>query len=165
MLPELPSNLETSFEPGDGSGRMTIKLHLKPQTDSGMVVFIGDDPARITALWEEILATGGSEVPRLDDHTYGDVILRVFPTPGLPSPHRPMRAPMRYRYDFSEDGVLTEARAWGPDVDLVIDVSAEDKYHCQYGEEISFVETVREYCEEVGATNTGLLLHCNQWSE
>ncbi|MBD3869018.1 MAG: hypothetical protein IFK94_12900 [Acidobacteria bacterium] len=177
ILPELPSNLETRFEPGDGSGRMAIELHLVPQTDSGVVILIGDKPSQVKTLWKEIMAGGGCEMPRLDDHTYGDAILKVFRTQGTSPPQWspingapgeivwPMRAPIRYRYDFSEDGVLTEARAWGPDVDLMIDVSAKDKYRCQYGEEISFVETLREYCEEFATTYTGLLLHCNQWSE
>ena len=86
LHPDLPSSLQTRFEPGDGSGRMAIQLQLVPQTDAGEVVLIGDDPVQVAGLWEEMKGVGGCEMPRLDGRTYGDVVLEVFRTPGRDEP-------------------------------------------------------------------------------
>jgi len=172
-LPALPSNLESRFEPGDGSGRMAIELHLTPLLDSGEVVLIGDDPTALTVLWDEAMSEGGCALQVLDNHTYGDVVLEVYRTPGSGSPQwsqlgdlpgdiiGPAYAPVRYRYDFSAEGVLTEARAWGPDVDLVIQAVGEDKYRCETVDTVSVVETLGELCEESAATHPELAFACH----
>ena len=63
LLPELPSSLETRFEPGDGSGTMTVELELYPEDDTGVVTLIGNEPERIEALWEEARGNGGWSLP------------------------------------------------------------------------------------------------------
>jgi hypothetical protein len=86
---------------------------------------------------------GRVALPRIDDQTYGDVILRIAPGASKPKPGRNDAAEhVRYRYEFI-GGALVAARAWGPDTDHVIDVSAVDEYLCRYGEETSFLETPR----------------------
>jgi hypothetical protein len=172
-LPDLPSNLETRHEPGDGSGRMAIELQLTPAMHTGVVILRGDDPETITQLWRHMEASGSCDIPRIDSYHYGDVILESYRTTGGSSQwHQigdpagdivlPPQAPVRYRYDFSPDGFLTAARAWGPDVDLMFDVSAEDTYGCQYGEETSFVDEQRRVCEEYAAEHPELVIDCDR---
>jgi hypothetical protein len=131
----LPSTLETRFEPGDGSGRMIIRLELRPAADSGIVRLIGDDPHGLAQLWDEVKAAGGVALPRLDPRSYGDIRLAVISAGVFPS-SGPFPVGVQYAYEFTNSR-LVEATAQGPDADLVVEVLAWDKYRCESVETIS----------------------------
>jgi hypothetical protein len=140
LLPELPSALETVFQPGDGSGGMVIRIELFPESDSGTVRLIGDDPAALAELWDEVRSAGGMGLPRIDPRSYGDLNLKVIPANpvlmgGQPEPG------IDYSYRFS-NGQLTEARAIGLGVDLVLEVIAQDKYRCETVERLSVLDAM-----------------------
>ena len=50
-------------------------------------------------------------------------------------------SPTRYRYEFV-DGHLEGARAFGPDADIVFEVIARDKYHCETNARTSLLEAL-----------------------
>ena len=58
--------------------------------------------------------------------------------------------------------LLTEARAWGPEVDLVFAALAEDGYHCKTVDTVSLVETSLQLCEEFDAAHPELELLCQR---
>jgi hypothetical protein len=174
LLPELPATLGTRFEPAGGSGRMAIELHLGWPNDTGEVVLIGDDTARITARWEAMRSAGGYALPRRDDHAYGDVVLQLDRTPATgstPSPPGgralggvivPGPAPIRYRYDFAADGRLTAARASGPAVDLIFQAVGRDKYRCETTDTIRHTEALTAACEQFAALHPQLVVDCSR---
>jgi hypothetical protein len=143
--------------------------------ESGRIVLTGDDPEEVLGLWEDVRTTGAFELPRIDTHQYGDLILDVSRTPNMSDNDQSLlvgdtdgdvvfqnRAQIRYRYDISSDGLLTAARAYGPEVDLEIAVSAEDKFRCQYGDRISFVDTLQHQCEQFAAEYPELVIDCDR---
>jgi hypothetical protein len=171
-LPALPGDLEVRFEPGDGSGRTIIELQIAPPLDLGQAVLVSDDPTEAERLWNEALSAGGFEVPKLDDHSHGDLILEVYSNPtseappwepigGLPGEFfRDMEPSVRYRYDLSTEGRLTDARAWGPGVDLEFEAVATDLYRCETAVTVGFLESREEVCEELAAAHPELALLC-----
>jgi hypothetical protein len=172
LLPPLPTAPFTVHQPGDGSGRSAIELYLVPGEDEGLVVLVGDDEDEMARFWDQALESGGFALPRLDDHSYGDVILDVSRAPRSDRPPwseigdqpgdviAPLQSPLRYRYDFMEHR-LTEARAWGAGVDLVVESRAQDGGACETVERVSFLENLGALCLEFAAAHPELALPCD----
>lgn len=117
---------------------MAFRLTLYPESDTGLVRLIGDDPAALAQLWDEVLSAGGVELPRLDLRTYGDVGLTVSSFSVIPMDGQ---AGNEYRYEFAE-GSLVEARALGLSADLVLEVIGRDEYRCETVERLSVLEAM-----------------------
>ncbi|MBD3869038.1 MAG: thrombospondin type 3 repeat-containing protein [Acidobacteria bacterium] len=151
QLPNLPTQTDTVFEPGDGSDAMEISLKLYPETDSGTVILTGDDRDRLESIWQNALHQGGWSIPRLDAHHFGDLFLQVRRTApsgatGLApawNPGNPVGSyggiAQSYRYVLN-DGILTEALATGTNVDARIQVLAHDDYNgCRTRSSVNFL--------------------------
>lgn len=162
-LPPLPATLTTRFEPGDGSGRMSIEILVGTGADLGEVVLTGDDRAAIEALWSAIRDASGISLSPLDDRRYGDMTLEVHEgnawanaagaprgPAGAPSPAAHPGPVRRYLYEFA-GGRLDAARAWGPGVDLIFEAEAVDGERCEFSATASFREARRAPCEGLGA--------------
>ena len=148
-LPDLPAEVEMHEVPAKGSGRTTIELHIFPRHDRARVRLVGADVEGLRELWAQMRSAGGIALKRINDRAYGDITLSVSPNPAGHSPvgrgasrgrgaGSSSQPTTRYRYDFV-DGQLTGARAFGPDADLVLEVVARDKYHCETVERISLL--------------------------
>ena len=132
LLPALPPLIVERFEPGPS----WIDLRLDQAPDEAVVTLHGPDAREAARLWEEIRASGGIALPRLDTRSYGPLRLSVLAGSGGPS-HAPgdggpggRGTRLRYHFNF-EAGRLMGARAWGAGAELQFEVEATDPDGCE----------------------------------